>query len=105
EDNVRKDLIESADIKQNEEGSPFHWVDLFAAGPAPVTTWTSSYSKTGTCGEAELATAPKGKAAIDEAAKQLARLVHEFGKRPKYRRVDHHEAPSLSNELRDPSRA
>jgi creatinine amidohydrolase len=105
EDNVRKDLIKSADVKQNEEGSLFHWVDLFASGPAPVTSWTSGYSETGTCGEAELATVPKGKAAVEEAARQLARLVVEFAKRPKFQRVDHHQVPSLSPELRYPSLA
>jgi hypothetical protein len=44
-------------------------------------------------GAADLATAEKGKAAIEEAAKQLARLVQEFAARPKHPRVDHHRAP------------
>ncbi len=45
-DNVRKDKIKSGTISFNEENSPFNWVDLFAAGPATVISWTSSYSET-----------------------------------------------------------
>jgi creatinine amidohydrolase len=89
-DNVREDLIRDGRITYNEEGSAFHWVDLFAAGPAPMTTWTSTYTESGVTGAADLATVEKGKAAIDEAAKQLARLVTEFSQRPKHPRVDHH---------------
>src|SRR5262249_26200178 len=40
-DNVRKDRIKSGVISFNEEDSPFTWVDLFAAGPATVISWTS----------------------------------------------------------------
>jgi len=38
-------------------------------------SWTSSYSDTGVLGEAELATAEKGKQAYEEAVKQLVRFV------------------------------
>jgi creatinine amidohydrolase len=92
-DNVRTDLIRDGRITYNDEGSAFHYVDLFGHGPAPLTTWTSSYSETGVLGAADLATAEKGKAAIEEAAKQLARLAQEFAARPKHRRVDHHLLP------------
>jgi len=92
-DNVRHDKIADGRITYNEEGSDFHWVDLFSAGPAPLTTWTSTYSATGVLGAADLATADKGKAAIDEAARQLARLVVEFAARPAHARVDHHTTP------------
>ena len=51
------------------------WVDLFGAGPATVISWTSSYSETGVLGEAELATAEKGRQAYEEAVKQLVRFV------------------------------
>src|SRR5438874_6544683 len=47
---------------------------LFAAGPATVISWTSSYSETGVLGDAELATAEKGREAYEEAVKQLVRL-------------------------------
>jgi creatinine amidohydrolase len=89
-DNVRKDQIKNGTISFNEENSPFNWVDLFAAGPATVISWTSSYSETGVLGEAELATAEKGKAAYDEAVKQLVRFVRYFKDRPADVRRDRH---------------
>ena len=89
-DNVRAELIRDGRITYNEEGSVFHYVDLFGHGPAPLTTWTSSYSETGVLGAADLGTAAKGKAVVEEAAKQLARLVQEFAARPKHPCVDHH---------------
>jgi creatinine amidohydrolase len=92
-DNVRKDLIKNGVISFNEEDSPFCWVDLFAAGPGTVISWTSSYSDTGVLGEAELATAEKGERAYLEAVKQLARFVSWFKDRPKDQRVDRHRRP------------
>jgi creatinine amidohydrolase len=89
-DNVREDKLSDGRITYNEEKSAHHWVDLFAAGPAPLVTWTSTYTEQGVMGAANLATAAKGKDAVDEAAKQLARLVTEFGQRPPDKRVDHH---------------
>ena len=89
-DNVRKDKIKSGIISFNEDESPFNWVDLFAAGPATVISWTSSYSETGVLGEAELATAEKGRQAYEEAVKQLARFVTWFKDRPKDVRRDRH---------------
>src|SRR5947209_12202816 len=74
-DNVRTDKIKDGVISFNEEESPFQWVDLFAAGPATVISWTSSYSETGVLGDAELATAEKGREAYEEAVRQLVRLV------------------------------
>jgi creatinine amidohydrolase len=95
-DNVRKDKIKSGVISFNEENSPFNWVDLFGAGPAPLISWTSSYSGTGVLGDAELATAEKGKRAYDEAVKQLARFVTWFKDRPKDRRRDlHRRKPTM----------
>jgi len=92
-DNVRKDQIKNGVISFNEEHSPFNWVDLFAAGPATIISWTSSYSETGVLGEAELATAEKGKRAYDEAVKQLARFVTYFKDRPLDVRRDRHRTP------------
>jgi creatinine amidohydrolase len=89
-DNVRKDKIKSGTISFNEEDSPFQYVDLFAQGPATVVSWTSSYSETGVLGEAELASEEKGRAAYEEAVKQLAGLVTWFKDRPKDERRDHH---------------
>jgi len=95
-DNVRKDLIRNGVISFNEEGSPFHWVDLYGQGPATVVSWTSSYSETGVLGEAELATAEKGRQVYEEAVKQLARYVAWFQDRPKDQRRDRHRvAPTI----------
>jgi hypothetical protein len=77
EANVRKDLIADGYISYNQEKSDFHWVDLFAAGPAPLTTWTSSYTDQGVMGAAELATKEKG-------------MITDFRKRPASPRRDHH---------------
>ena len=91
-ENVRKDEIRSGTISFNEEESPFMWVDLFAAGPATVISWTSSYSDTGVLGDAELASEEKGRVAYEEAVRQLARFVSWFTDRPADRRRDHHRA-------------
>jgi creatinine amidohydrolase len=92
-DNVRKDLIKNGVISFNEENSPFAWVDLFAAGPATWISWTSSYSDTGVLGEAELATAEKGRQVYEEAVKQLVRFVTWWKDRPKDVRKDRHRKP------------
>lgn len=93
EENVRKDQIKSGTISFNEEASPFNWVDLFAAGPATVISWTSSYSGTGVLGEAALATKEKGERAYNEAVKQLCNFVNYFHPRPKDVRQELHRQP------------
>ena len=75
-DNVRKDQIKSGTISFNEEDSPFMWVDLFGAGPATPISWTSSYSDTGVLGDAELATAEKGRQAYEEVGQATRALRH-----------------------------
>ena len=92
-EHVRKDQIKNGVISFNEENNPFNWVDLFAAGPATIISWTSSYSETGVLGEPELASAEKGQAAYEEAVKQLVRFVTWFRDRPKDVRRDHHGQP------------
>ena len=92
-DNVRKDKIKNDVISFNEEENPFNYVDLFEQGPATVVSWTSSYSKSGVLGEAELATEDKGRRAYDEAVRQLARYVTWFKDRPKDQRCDRHRQP------------
>ncbi len=89
-DNVRTDKIKSGVISFNEENSPFNWVDLFAAGPATIISWTSSYTDTGVLGDAELATAEKGREVYEEAVMQLVRFVTWFKDRPKDARRDLH---------------
>jgi creatinine amidohydrolase len=93
EGNVRKDLIKSGTISFNAEQSPFNWVDLFAAGPGTVISWTSSYSETGVLGDAARGSAEKGRRAYEEAVKQLVRLVTWFKDRPKDQRQDLHRKP------------
>ncbi|MBY0523670.1 MAG: creatininase family protein [Gemmataceae bacterium] len=96
-DNVRTDQIESGDISFNLEGNPFHWCDLFGASPTNLISWTSTYSDSGVLGEAELATAEKGKEVYDEAVKQLARFVTWFKDRPKdQRKLRHRKAPTMA---------
>src|SRR5436309_1231992 len=68
-DNVRRAEIQSDTISFNDEDSPFFWCDLFATGPTNKIAWTSTYSATGVLGEAELATAEKGKQVYEEAVK------------------------------------
>src|SRR5437667_6941907 len=95
-DNVRRDLVKSGVISFNEENNPFNWVDLFAAGPATLISWTSTYSETGVLGDAELATAEKGREAYEEAVKQLLRFVTYFKDRPKdQRRLRHRRPPTM----------
>lgn len=95
-DNVRRDRIRSGVISFNEEESPFNWVDLFAAGPATLISWTSSYSDTGVLGDAELATAEKGREVYEEAVKQLVRFVAWFKDRPPDARRDlHRHRPTM----------
>lgn len=93
EDNVRKDKIKSDVISFNEEQSPFNWVDLFAAGPATVISWTSSYTGSGVLGEAALATKAKGERVYHEAVKQLCSFVNYFHPRPKDARKELHRKP------------
>lgn len=91
--NVREDLIKNGVISFNEDNSPFSWVDLFAAGPATVISWTSSYSDSGVLGEAELATEEKGRQVYEESVKQLVRYVSWWHGRPKDVRKDRHRKP------------
>jgi creatinine amidohydrolase len=92
-DNVRSELIKSGEISFNTENNDFNWVDLFAAGPATLISWTSSYSETGVLGAAELASPEKGRVAYEEAVKQLVRFVKWFRDRPIDQRRNRHRQP------------
>jgi creatinine amidohydrolase len=92
-DNVRKDKIKNGLVSFNQENNPFNYVDLFGAGPATIISWTSSYTESGVLGEAELATAEKGRQAYEEAVKQLVRFITYFKDRPKDVRKDRHRQP------------
>ena len=43
-----------------------------------IVEWTSQYSKSGVMGEAEKATAEKGRLAFEEASEKLAGFVEEY---------------------------
>ena len=90
---VRKDKIKSGKISFNEEKSKFRWVDLFGAGPVQCTSWTASYSESGVLGEAELATAEKGKRAYDEAVLRLGEFITEWQSVPAPTRKENHHLP------------
>ena len=82
----------AATISFNEENSPFNWVDCSRPGRRRSLV-DSSYSDTGVLGEAELATAEKGKRAYEEAVKQL--VASSTGSRTGRRRRprDRHRKP------------
>ena len=92
-ENVREEKIQSDVVSFNEEDSPFQYVDLMEQGPATVVSWTSSYSESGVLGDAEKATAEKGKRAYDEAVRQLVSFVTWFKDRPKDQRRELHRRP------------
>ncbi len=95
-DDVRMDKIKNGLISFNEENSRFRSVDLFAAGPVQVTSWTGSYSETGVLGEAELATPEKGRVAFEEAVTRLCEFVEEWTAVPApARKENHREEPSM----------
>lgn len=92
EEDVRQDKIKSGKISFNEARSKFRYVDLFASGPVNVTSWTSSYSETGVLGDAELATAEKGRQACDEAVRQLVNFIEEWSAQPAPARKENHQS-------------
>ena len=90
EDGVQQDRISDGTIEFNKHGSDLQYTDIFGSGPAAVTSWTASYSDSGVLGQPTLATKEKGQRALEEAAKQLARWIEEFGGRAAPPRGDHH---------------
>lgn len=89
-ENVQKHKIVSEIAKYHDDGSRFQYVDLFGQGPVSIVEWTSTYTDTGTCGEATKATPEKGRLVFEEAVKQLVAFSNEFHKRPIRPRRDHH---------------
>lgn len=77
-ESVRKDKIKSEIAKTNKLGSKFLYTDLFSHGPMGLIEWTSQYSDSGVMGEAEKATAEKGKIVFEEASRNLAEFVEEY---------------------------
>jgi len=101
-ESVRMDKIKSELSKSNEMGSKYIWGDLFASGPMGLVEWTSQYSDTGVIGEAELATAAKGKMCLEEAGRNLAAFVAEYQARPVRPRTPH-QAPAPTIPLAFPT--
>jgi creatinine amidohydrolase len=90
---VRTDKIKNELSKTNQLGSRYTWVDLFAAGPMGLVEWTSQYTDSGVIGEAEKATAEKGKLCLEEASRNLAAFVAELHARPIRPRTPHQAQP------------
>lgn len=93
EEGVRKDKIRNH-ITTLNDGNPYIWVDLYAKGPAALTSWTSTYSAMGVMGEPELATKEKGERIYNEAVKQLCNIVEFFQERPRDTRKQHQAKPT-----------
>ena len=94
---MRKDLVESHRTWTTAQESKFESVDLFGFGPVAVTNWTSTYTETGVCGSAGLATVEKGKLLFEEAVTRLAEWGDEFHARQYPARKDHHGRPPTTD--------
>ena len=64
-----------------------------ARAPIGLIEWTSQYSDSGVMGEAEKATAEKGKLVFEEASSQLAAFLGEYYLRKIEPRQDKHSVP------------
>lgn len=95
-ESVRKDKIKSEIAKTNKMGSKYIWGDLFGKSAIGLVEWTSQYSDSGVMGEAEKATAEKGKIVFEEASKNLAEFVREYHAREIQERTPHQaKAPTI----------
>ncbi len=88
-ESVRKDKIKSEIAKTNKMGSKYIWGDLFGKSSIGLVEWTSQYSDSGVMGEAEKATAEKGKLVFEEASKNLAEFIREYHGRKIEKRTPH----------------
>ena len=95
-ESVRKDRVKSEIAKTNTLGSRYIWGDLFAKGPIGLIEWTSQYSDSGVMGEAEKATAEKGRIVFEEVTRNLAEFIAEYHARKIEPRKQHQaEAPTF----------
>lgn len=92
-ESVRQEKIKSEIAKTNQLGSKFTWTDLFGGGAMGLVEWTSQYSDSGVMGEAELATAEKGKIVFEEASRNLAEFIGEYHARKIEPRTPHQSQP------------
>ncbi|HXX39687.1 MAG TPA: creatininase family protein [bacterium] len=91
--NVREALIEGRlpEYMQIPGENEWHYTDLAAAnGPATLVEWTSTYTETGVIGEADKATAEKGRRVFEHAVTRMIELVRWLRARPTPPRRDHH---------------
>ena len=95
-DNVRKDKIKNGTISFNEENSPFNWVDLFAAGPATVISWTSSYSETGVLGRGRAGDGREGTPGL-RGSGQATGAVRDLFQGPAQRRAPRPAPPAADH--------
>lgn len=93
-DSVRKDRVKSEIAKTNKRGSKYVWTDLFGKGPMGLIEWTSQYSDSGVMGEAEKATAEKGRIVFEEASKNLAEFITEYHAMKIEERTPHQDPPA-----------
>ena len=77
-ESVRKDKIKSEIAQTNLMDSKYIWSDLFGRSAMGLIEWTSQYTDSGVMGEAEKATAEKGKLVFEEASRNLAEFVAEY---------------------------
>jgi len=77
-ESVRKDKIKSEIAKTNLMDSKYIWSDLFGRSAMGLIEWTSQYTDSGVMGEAEKATAEKGRLVFEEASRNLAEFVAEY---------------------------
>ena len=77
-ESVRKDRVKSEIAKTNKLGSKYVWTDLFNKGPMGLIEWTSQYSDSGVMGEAEKATAEKGRICFEEVTGNLSEFIEEY---------------------------
>ena len=89
-ESVREDKIKSEIAKTNKRGSKYIWGDLFGKSAMGLVEWTSQYSDSGVMGEAEKATAEKGKIVFEEASKNLAEFIEEYHGMEIAERTSHH---------------
>jgi len=92
-ESVRKNQIKSEIARTNKMDSKYIWGDLFAKGPIGLFEWTSQYSDSGVMGEAEKATAMKGKIVFEEITRNLAEFITEYHTRKIEPRKSHQAKP------------
>jgi creatinine amidohydrolase len=89
---LRGDLVhmERAEKDISFEPTEFFYWDLQAPSPVFFQEWFSRYSRTGTVGDPEKASAEKGRQFVEAVVERMIALIREFREKPINPRVDHH---------------